>query len=389
MVIIILFASWNDLSSSTKESNWENPSIIHSNRSPRSVKQQISDLPGSPKHSDNSPLLVRNLSSESIPYSLPFGFVMRDFSRRVLSRHISNSNVLVISSDATAAAKDASRGKKQQEEGTNPYDTVDFESPYSVGGTFLLHAAAENHTLHAIDAGVDKEGRRIEWSRTLDDWWASFGSTNIDLSTTKNNWWSSSRVSQPKWIIATVFDLPFGHEDYIWNGAEAFLRESTATYLVVSMHSRKVGYNEYEYGGLAAANALLGHRYKLQTLMVSHYHVNSGEESYIAKKYGVNALIKSLDEMKDFLRWGADSAIKHGTVDVFTAYIFATQSLDLAIPSNSVFLNGTSRVISDESTTQINLYKPVEFKQCPQATVKQKLNIQFGKVSFVVMICLE
>jgi len=133
-----------------------------------------------------------------------------------------------------------------------------------------------------------------------------------------------------------------------------------------------------------AAKALLDHRYKLQVLQLSHYHTDPGREAWTEANYGPNALFKSLDSVQEMLRWGADVAARYDNgneSNVFTAYIFATQGLDLAIPSNRIFIDDNSRVMGKESTLQINLYKPVQFKDCPQSNMEPKLDIAFAEVS--------
>lgn len=331
---------------------------------------------------------VRNLSTDTASDShiAFFGFVMRDFAQRVLSRHISSSNVLVIAPDATRAAQDGMQTRNQPHR-------VDARSPYSIGGTFLLHAAREGHHLHAFDYGVEKDGTIVEWNQTLDDWWTSFEDPSRTHGGTRM--WSSSKTT-PKWIIAAIFDhfhpKKLEAVDQIWFGSERFLNESTMTYVVVAMHSRKRR-ERYEFGGLGAAKALLDHRYKLQVLQLSHYHTEPGHEAWTEAKYGPNALFKSLDNIQELLRWGADTAASYETGNdnnLFTAYIFATQGLDLAIPSNRIFIDDNSRVIGKESTLQINLYKPLQFKDCPQATMEPKLDIAFaellGETSITVTI---
>ena len=326
-----------------------------------------------------------NLSTDStFPGRPAFGFVMRDFARRVLSRHIASSNVLVVSPDATRAAKHGIRVKANNHTAKNPYDDVDFQSPYSIGGTFLLHAAFEGHDIHAIDFGSDQSGSSVEWSTSLDQWWAAFTNSNARSSEDPRRW--SSSKSTPKWILAAIFDnfhpTNFDLIDQVWTGADQFLNETTITYVVVALHSRKVN-DTYQYGGLAAARALLDRRYRLQTLMLSHYHTDPGKEFSTEQKYGPNALFKTTEDVQDLLRWGAD-AVKRLTTghndQHFTAYIFGTQGLDLAIPSNRIFIDDKSRVIGDESSPQINLYKPLEFKPCPQSLREPKLDISFTKV---------
>ena len=312
-----------------------------------------------------------------------FGFVMRDFARRVLSRHISNSNVLVVAPDAVLAAKEGIHAKEKNQSDANIYDDVDFESPYSLGGTFLLHAAAEGHDIHAIDFLVESVSHSVMWQEDLDAWWHSFDLAH-DATVDSTRRWSSTKF-QPKWIIAAVFDHLTPHRledaDIVWRGADIFLNASTITYIVVAMHSRKGDSGQYEFGGLAAARALLDHRYKLQTLHLSRYHTEPDKEAWTEQKYGPNAIFKRCDEIEELLIWGADQTSRHGSdKEVFSAYIFATQGLDLAIPSSRVFLDDTSRVTGSESTLQINMYKSLQFKACPQAQMPPKLDITFSEI---------
>jgi len=326
-----------------------------------------------------------------------FGFVMRDFARRVLSRHISSSNVLVISPDAVRAAKEGMYTKANNNTGTNIYDHVDFESPYSLGGTFLLHAALEGHDIHAIDFVVAGDGEdAVDWRESLDTWWSSFDRSANKVAVDPSRRWSSSTV-QPRWIIAAVFDMftpdRLDLADAVFSEAGTFFNESTITYMVVGMHSRKRN-GRYEFGGIAAARVLLEHRYKLQTLLLSHFYAPPGNESWTEQRYGPNAIFKTQDDIEELLSWGADQASRHGNeMSVFTAYIFATQGLDLAIPSSRVFIDDSSRVMGPESTQQINLYKSIEFKPCPQARISPHLQIEFseilGDTSIKVVIPLE
>jgi hypothetical protein len=334
---------------------------------------------------------ARNLSTDNVTSYTPaasFGFVMRDFARRVLSRQISSSNVLVIAPDATTAAKEGVEVRDSHQTAKNPYDNVDFQSPYSIGGTFLLHAAMEGHDLHAIDFGTDKEGGYTEWGQSLDDWWQSFEGADSVIAGKLKRW--SSVSSTPKWIIAAIFDhfdpTELNLVDKIWAGADRFLSESTMTYVVVAMHSRKVA-GSYEYGGLLAAKALLDHRYKLQTLQLSHYHTAPGKETLTEANYGPNAIFKKLENVQGLLRWGADIA-QHSSggvgSEIFTAYVFATQGLDLAIPSNRILLNNTSTVIGEDALAlQMNGHEPITFKTCPQATMKPTLDLSFKEVGIV------
>lgn len=356
---------------------------------PVSLKDHREQDGGSGQQPRSDEIPIRKLSTDTeLPYYTPsFGFVMRDFARRVLSRHISSSNVLVIAPDATSAAKEGMEARARNQTDNNPYDNADFRSSYSIGGTFLLHAAMEGHDLHAIDFGLDKRGKYTEWGQSLDTWWESFGSEEDGEIAAKSEKRWSSTSSQPRWIIAAIFDHFDPHKldlvDKIWSmGANHFLTESTMTYVVIAMHSRKVG-GSYEYGGLAAAKALLDHRYKLQTLQLSHYHASPGTEGWTEAKYGPNAFLKRLENVQDLLRWGADTLERYSDAkgdEVFTAYIFATQGLDLAIPSRSIFAEDPSKRHEENSTFAINTNKTFGFKACPQSAMEPKLDLSFIEV---------
>jgi hypothetical protein len=306
----------------------------------------------------------------------PFGFVMRDFARRVLSRHIVNSNILVVGSDATTAAKYAHSRNYTD----NPYDTTDYQSHYSIAGTFALHATAEGHSLYAIDYGAKE-------TATIDDWWLSFQNP-LSASEHNNQWWSSTHSrSRPGWILAAVFDLRFGFQDRLWDQSTKFLSESTVTYAILAMYSQLLPDDSLVMDGLVAAEALLGRRYKLQVLLVSHYDAGTDNKDATFESYGPNGLLGSIENIKEFLQWGAEAAVRHSRRlpdergVPFTAYIFATQGLDLAIPSSRVYLSEESRLHPDESKTQVNLYKPLLFKPCRQAQLYPQINVTFDTVS--------
>ena len=287
----------------------------------------------------------------------PFGFVFRDLTRRILSRKITNSNILVFAKDASSGvqmAQYAMMGGFNKSKVVK-FDSMHFQSPFSIGGTLALHAASEGHTVHAVD--FDSKN-----SVSLDEWWKSIQNVNI-------------------WILMAIIDLEFGDEDLAWQSSNKFLSQSTVTYMVTSVHST-IRNGTCIMGGLHAVRSLLKHHYKIQILTVSHYHVKPGDEPRIHHLYGPNALLKSTQDVRNLLNWGASGALhfddsQSGAVPVFTAYLFATQGLDLAIPSPRIYLDDASRVKGSESQTQVNLYKPIVYKLCPKALVKTDL-INFG-----------
>jgi hypothetical protein len=308
----------------------------------------------------------------------PFGFTMRDFARRVLSRHVANSNVLVISPDAQQAYDDYSKMSKNMS-----LDSVEYNpTRHSLGGNFVLQALDQGHATHAMNAGMMSEsGACSKWNTTLDTWWSRY-----DIS-------KERRQRRPNWILLAVVDPGFQWEDLVWTDSSRFLQESTITYIILAVRSRLVNDTLQVYG-MQGANALLGKRYKLQVLQVSHYHVEFEEESggndkqqnpTTFSQYGPNALLKTETDIVALLRWGAqvaqDYSNKTRESPVFTSYLFATQGLDLAIPSRRHYIRDDSRITGDESWTQINLYKPVQFHPCPVSVANGlRVEISFGMV---------
>lgn len=305
----------------------------------------------------------------------PFGFVMRDLSRRVLSRHVANSNVLVIAPDALDATSISV---------SEDLDSTDFSSPFSVGGTFVLHAHAEGHVTHAMNAGLKEDGEWTRWNTSLNHWWSSF---------------EEQGKRRPNWILLAVIDPGFGWEDIVWSNSERFLQESTITYVVTAVRSRLLFNNTLEVYGMEAAKALMEKRYKMQVLQVSHYHVELDdkkptveldEKPSIFDRYGPNALLKQEKDIQSLLQWGAESARRYSntTSPLFTAYLFGTQGLDLAIPSRREYIEDGTRVKDGGSATQVNLYKPVKLKQCPKPSAAKgvKLELAFEKVRSYVSV---
>ena len=293
-----------------------------------------------------------------------FGFVMRDLSRRILSRHVANSNVLVVAPDALEATSISISGV---------LDSTDFTSPLTLGGTFVLHALGEGHVTHAINAGLKDDGKWTRWNTTLNHWWSSF---------------EEKGERRPNWILLAVFDPGFGWEDVVWSDSHRFLQESTITYVVTAIRSRLLFNNTLEMYGMEAVKTLIENRYKMQVLQVSHYHVELNDEKpSIFDRYGPNALLKHEKDIQSFLQWGAQSARRYSntTSPLFTAYLFGTQGLDLAIPSRREYIEDDTRVKDGGSRTQINLHKPLKLKECPKPSAdKVKVELTFEKVRSIL-----
>lgn len=94
-----------------------------------------------------------------------FGFVMRDLTTRVMSRAIAQSNILVISSDAPAVI----RLLQREESGRKMEEELRQQVNHTVGGSTLIHAKAQDHTVFGLYDGL------ATYSDSVDDWWEHFG----------------------------------------------------------------------------------------------------------------------------------------------------------------------------------------------------------------------
>ena len=301
-----------------------------------------------------------------------FGSVMSEFACRVLSRHVTSSNVLVIAPGAVSTAKAAVMKSKKL------YSSNDQSQNYSVGGSFLEYGAFEGHAIYAINSfRSKKESESGKSGPTLDSWWSSFDNDKKSDNALKW-WWSTKSIEKPNWIILAVFYLDFGSEDSMWEEAESFLKGCTVTYIVFGIHSIKLKEGSYKFGGMNAIESLLQRKYKLQTLSVSHYHADKNNAREIFERYGPNALFQSTEELKDFLRWGADAAHEYGTHNdgLFTSFIFATQGLDLAIPTPQIYLQDGGKAIDVSNKHEMNSLPPL--KSCPEAK-SEKLDFVFNE----------
>ena len=310
-----------------------------------------------------------------------FGSVMHAFACRVLSRHITSSNILVITPGAVLLAKEAFKLIETEE----MYTSNDLQKTHSVGGAFLQYGVLEGHTIHAISSlHSEKESQKGKSQPTLDTWLNSFDVDKVSNDSSK--WWCSTKphdkpaCDKPTWILLAVFDLPFGSENSVWEEAEYFLEACTVTYIVIAIHSTKRQDGSYKFGGMDAIESLLDRKYKLQVLSSSHYHANKSNAREIFERYGPNALFQSAEKFEGFLRWGADAAQRYGKPkdDLFTSYIFATQGLDLAIPTPQVYLRDGAKEIDVFNKHAMDNLPPL--KSCLEAN-SEGLDFYFNEVS--------
>ena len=297
-------------------------------------------------------------------------------------------------------------GHEAQSQG---HDVHAFSYDAKQGGLVAVsNATQQPYPLHSTTTST------ASW-QTLGDWWSSFDNNN----STSNN-----KTNRPNWILLAVIDPGWQHEDAVWGQPQQpfasqshpsrFLQEATITYIVTAVRSRLVWEEDdttnnpthpprlQVWGTRPVVEELLERRYKMQVLQTSHYHVSLPDNNeHVMDRFGPNALLRTPSDVMEFLQWGAEAAHRYGnnhakdednsnnnhrnnnnnqtTVSpVFTAYLFGTQGLDLAIPSRRVYIDDKTRLKGRGAATQINLYQPVGFKPCPAND--GSVHISFDKV---------
>ena len=327
------------------------------------------------------------------------GRVVRELSHRILSRNIAQSNVIIVSSNFD---------KVQVIENNNAKVDVDEV----VQQYYPAKAAIEQgHTTHLLPSST--------WhnSTTIGGWvlLAYFTTQNID-STIQN-------------------ESPISIDDILSSSSSAtsWLRQTTVTYIVFPIHAKAsiplssiIGH-VYEYDmdyivdktikivGLTAASTLLDSNYKLQLLSSSHYFdpisINDATTKEVYK-YGPNALFQSVKALHRFLytrvtqvlqmevnhlrqqHLNAQSNTINDTKQLieveFHSLLFATQGLDLAIPSRSSYTDVSNHKECKDANTGIRKKRcdpklnaralnDTIFLTCPER--HNEIDVQFVKSS--------
>jgi len=288
---------------------------------------------------------------------LPYGKVMSEFARRVLSRHIAQSDVLVFS-------------------------TSNSSVPYNL----MKRAREEHHTTHLV-------GKSDSTSKQ----------TFID------EWWRRLSNKQPKWLLLTV--LEDGGKSTIFSsraaGADFLKNGPTMTYIVLgitaSITDISKNHSNYSFTGMDTVELLLEHNYKVQLLSASDSwdtggNILKGSNPRSFTIFQPNDLITK-ENIETFFKWGAKAAIiskglaggRNWAQDddnaVFKAYLFATQGLDLAIPSRRQYLSETKFTnakwrfpYANVSAERRAMVERVQFVSCPVER-HSSLNLDFLKHS--------
>ncbi|KAI2492272.1 hypothetical protein MHU86_22279 [Fragilaria crotonensis] len=155
--------------------------------------------------------------------------------------------------------------------------------------------------------------------------------------------------------------------------------------------------NYYTFHGMESVTHLLNHHYKVQLLSASDFWNNDNlRETQGPGVFLPNSLITK-DNLESFFIWGAQAAatsracvvaqeedIKTTSMrppPIFKAFLFATQGLDLAIPSRREYLNASMHPkvpwffpYNDKPHALRQMADSVILKPCPQ---QHRLQIKF------------
>ena len=286
------------------------------------------------------------------------GRVVRELSHRILSRNIAQSNVIIVSPNFD---------KVQVIENNKPIDVDEAVQQYYPAKV----AIEQGHTTHLLPSSTWHK------STTIGGWvlLAYFTTQNID-STMQNQ-------------------SPISIDDILSSSlATSWLKQTTATYIVFPIHAKAsiplssiIGHT-YEYDmdyiadktievvGLNAASTLLDSNYKLQLLSSSHYFDPISNDATTKKvyKYGPNALFQSVKALHRFLYTRVTQVLQKEVNHIrqqhlnaqsnnndtkqlieveFHSLLFATQGLDLAIPSRSSYTDVSNHKECKDANTGI------------------------------------
>ncbi len=293
-----------------------------------------------------------------------FGYVMRDLANRFLRpsspqqkrRHrgqFSPSNILVVSPGAPELLE---KIKKKKPTTIASKKELIKSFGYRVGESFLIESVFHGHNSIAIDSN---EGlTRDHWSKVTD-------------------------------VTLAILDPAQGQEDSVLSSwSEEYIRAGTIQFATFRVSSSILRANQFDnlatkMQGIKTCKKFLQAGYKLQVLSSSHAPTDG------LNPYGPNTLLKNVENVQGFLRFGAGLAqtaqdihhSKHTSGHLtlpskvkeipatFQSILFATRGLDLAIPSRKAFLNLTAH----GSDFALDVEKDgVPYTECPRSFMAAK-----------------
>lgn len=207
----------------------------------------------------------------------------------------------------------------------------------------VLQNAIQNHH---VTYGIPTQ--QAMQSVNLNDWWKS-----ITTAKEQNN---NTMILQdiPNWFLLAYFagdDDNTTSIDDILNPqhVDNFFKDTTLTYIVIEIKAEEEEEGAKEgikMSGLQAVSTLLDAKYKIQLLSSSHFWMSeTTTQKEKEDKYKHNYLFKSTSDVESFLKEGIaaqrqeEQQHQHNNTKRIEALLFATQGLDLAIPSRLSYLD--------------------------------------------------
>jgi len=353
-----------------------------------------------------------NKKHDNRPHAfLHHGRVMNEFCHRVLSRNVTQSNVLVVSPDVLKETRIAADEANDDDERLRLIESMYDESQ----GNFVDGSPSGN----VVDGGPSQVVNSVAIQE-------GHATHLLPPKTNLWEWWNSDtslRRKDASWFLMAYFipgdDKSIKEEsiDEILSPSRSggLLSEATLTYIVIGVYSQQNRHDEMEISGLTAVQTLLDAKYKVQLLSSSHFgeiSQESGNDYYtvddddseeleiqMVDSYHPNHHFKSIQDVKRFLSKGSVMATSTPSTDKskrkrgrFDALLFATQGLDLAIPSRLSFLSleGLEACRDSKKTGRCDSKLSARaqgqnvFKSCPQH--HRDVKISFDKRKEGVLI---
>ncbi|CAB9504937.1 Protein of unknown function (DUF229) [Seminavis robusta] len=257
-----------------------------------------------------------------------YGHVMRELTQRICARQIAQSNILVVSPEAPSVVELL----QQQQTSIDEDDVGKLRRTiqHAVGGSTLIDVHKQGHTYYGFNTTTT----------VIDDWWTSLE--------------EGSNSNKPSWFLLAMFDHG-PQNDQVISHSLKLLKEATVTYIVLGFGAYPQ--NSKKSYGQQAIQHLIDLKYKVQTLSASHLPLTEGLSSLLKPNADITQrrlplLFKGIEHLANF------------TTTPVLGYVFATQGLDLAIPTATLY----------EPTVTRHM---VSYKQCPASS----LRVEFAPVS--------
>ncbi len=294
---------------------------------------------------------------QGCPHLSFFGYVFRDLVNRLFPKPLlpfnpnKQKHTIIVSNDAVHASHDP-RWTEQKDEKISKWHR---NYGYNVAASIYMSSRSRGYPVQAIGTDVNE-------NETVDDWWRQHSS---QMRGSENGIW-----------LAFFDPTDMNQQDGLFTKtAVAFINEASINYIVF-----RVAVSPDEFFGKQAAIHLLQAGYQLQILSSSHAGApsvhNSKQSNYI---FGPNKQIRSEEEVHNFFKH-MQAVVTCTTCkaqdSLFTVYLFATRTMDLAIPTAHEYINLTG-VETDDIVLNVD-GDAIPFKTCRGSVAQISCNQKNG-----------